>query len=509
MAWLCSGRWERLARVGKAFRPKVQEISIFGIEDLRKQGMPDRLPHLIHEITRLKAELDALQPMPREAEDKLWKKLRMEWNYNSNHIEGNTLTYSETEALIYFDRTSGDHTLQEYEEMRAHDVAIALVKEWAADKSFRITQSHIRLLNRVILVRPFWKDAMTPDGKPSRKLIEVGEYKSYPNSVRTSTGEMFLYDSPEETPGRMGELMDWYLNESSDLPPVSIAAEVHYRFIRIHPFDDGNGRVARLLVNYILMLHGFPPIVVESAGKDKYRAALQKADAGDVLAFHAFLAERQIASLELALKAARGERIDEPGDALKRLELLKRQLKQVDEEQTIQLRFSNAVVFDIAQGWWKTLASKTTEFASTIEEMFSSSRVHLTIGRSHFPSMTFSHFEIDDSIRDAWKFSLEREEMYSYDTKLRIKFEFATFIKGGLKTFGLGNYVEVVFTETMFQVSTNCFHPESGSRQQTVLAEKLLHQTLTEEDVSSIANQFFKSLVDEIEYRIKENGILP
>jgi Fic family protein len=94
--------------------------------------------------------------------------------------------------------------------------------------------------------------------------------------VLTRTGEMFYFASPEETPAKMAELMAWY-NENvnkEDTNAVLFATEFHYRFIRIHPFDDGNGRLARLLMNFILMLKGYPPAIIKTEDKDAYYNAL-------------------------------------------------------------------------------------------------------------------------------------------------------------------------------------------------------------------------------------------
>lgn len=283
----------------------------------------------IIKVNLLKAQLDEMRPLSRQAEDKLWQKLRLEWDFNSNHIEGNTLTYGETMLLLLHDKTTGDHQKREYDEMQAHDVAIHMVREWAADNERDITEADIKNLNRIILVKPYWKEALTYDGQQTRRQILVGDYKQYANSVRLKSGEMFHYATPEETPREMQDLMDWY--KSNEIQhPVYLAAELHYRFIRIHPFDDGNGRVARLLVNYVLMRHGYTPIIIKSADKENYLTALQKADAGDRAAFWEYIAAQQVWALELEIKAAKGESIDEPEDIDKEIARLKREFEQND-----------------------------------------------------------------------------------------------------------------------------------------------------------------------------------
>lgn len=285
------------------------------------------MEQLLEKIDRLKAEYDALLPLAPERQKALEKKFRLEFNFNSNHIEGNTLTYGETELLLYFDDTKGHHTMREYEEMKAHDVAYQLIRQWANDPR-PMSEVEIKNLNETLLVRPFWKDAITPDGQPTRRQILVGEYKQQPNSVRLANGEIFEYTSPLETPAKMQELVEWYRKQekSNKFHPLLVAALFHYRFVCIHPFDDGNGRVSRLLMNYVLLKQGYPPVVIKSADKNNYLRALNAADTGDTDSFVRYVGEQLIWSLELSIKAAKGESIEEPDDLDKEIALLQREL---------------------------------------------------------------------------------------------------------------------------------------------------------------------------------------
>lgn len=289
----------------------------------------DQLSHLLKKIDALILALESLKPLPENNQKQLDKKLRLEFNYNSNHIEGNTLTYGETELLLIFDDTKGEHTYREYSEMKAHDVAFRLVQDWAANPEKPLTEWDIKNLNGTILVQPFYKDAITPNGQKIRRLIKVGDYKEYPNSVLLPNGEIFDYASPAETPMLMGDLMAWWRTESAnpETHPVVLAALFHYRFVRIHPFDDGNGRISRLLMNYSLLKSGLPPVIIKSTDKRGYLSALNQADAGDLDAFVYYVAKQVIWSLELSIKAAKGESIEESDDLDKEIALLKKELK--------------------------------------------------------------------------------------------------------------------------------------------------------------------------------------
>lgn len=286
--------------------------------------------HLINKINALQQELASLQPLPADRQEKLDRKFRLEFNYNSNHIEGNTLTYGETELYLIFDKTTGDHSGREYEEMKASDAALRMIQEYALDKERPLTESFIKELHKLILVRPYWADAMTPSGQPTRREIKVGQYKSQPNSVRLQNGEMFHYASPEETPSQMGDLIQWYRDEleKQELHPVALAALLHYKFVRIHPFDDGNGRMSRLLMNYVLYVHGLPPVIVKSADKKNYLFALNKADSGDIDAFVEYVGEQMLWSLEISAKAGKGEDIEEKEDLYKEIEIWKKGIER-------------------------------------------------------------------------------------------------------------------------------------------------------------------------------------
>ncbi|MCY4647069.1 MAG: Fic family protein [Gammaproteobacteria bacterium] len=251
--------------------------------------------------------------MREEDDERLWRKLRLEWNYNSNHIEGNTLSYYETELLLIHGRTAGGHPMRHYEEMKAHDASVDHTRNLASAERV-LGEGDIRDLNKILLKEPFWHIAQTPDGQQTRKRIVPGEYKTQPNHVRTATGELHRFAEPEETPALMQawisdfrlDLGDSALSESR-LP--LFLAESHWSFLRIHPFDDGNGRTARLLTNYVLLRSGLPPMVIKSADRDRYIGALQNADVGRMEPLAGFMLENVLWSLGLAIRAAKGESI--------------------------------------------------------------------------------------------------------------------------------------------------------------------------------------------------------
>lgn len=326
-------------------------------------------------IQDLYEEWSSLQPLSREDGERLWEKIRLEWNYNSNSIEGNTLTYSETELLLIHGRAEGGHPIRDYEEMKAHNVGIKKVREYAEDKEYCLTEADIRSLNLIILKEPFWKEAETPDGQPTRKEVFPGRYKNQPNHVRTATGEIFKFALPEETPAKMRELMEWF-RENIESHPASIAsflAELHHRFIFIHPFDDGNGRIVRLWINYALMRFGYPPVVIKSEDREGYIAAIQKADTGNIEALAVYLGKSLISWLETGIKAARGEDISESRDVDKEVDIFIKSEKAKGLKDIKPL--SRRDMEEIYEQFWITLFKVFENQFEQFNELFYSSKV--------------------------------------------------------------------------------------------------------------------------------------
>jgi Fic family protein len=288
------------------------------------------LIEILQQIDSLKQETDSLPTKKTELERIFWDKFRLEFNYNSNHMEGNTLTYGHTQILLKSGDVVGKYNIRELQEMKAHDLALKNIRQAADDPEFRLSQKFIKEINQLILVEPFYSEAITPEGKPTQKRIVPGEYKKTPNSVRLSNGEMYFYASPEETPALMSDLIDWYQKETEtkELHPVEIAALFHYKIVRIHPFDDSNGRTARLLMNYILLKNGFSPLVIESNDKKNYLIALQEADAGDKEAFVLYISNIGLRWQRKYTRASKGEKIEEDGDLDKEIDLLKKRLSK-------------------------------------------------------------------------------------------------------------------------------------------------------------------------------------
>lgn len=293
-------------------------------------------------IQELYNEWKSVQPLSAEVQSKIDRKFMLEFNYNSNHIEGNTLTYGQTELLLMFGKVDSDAKMHDLEEMKAHNVGLKMMQEEANASDRPLTEYFIRELHRTLLREDYTMRKELPDGNTTTYTVHAGQYKTRPNSVITTTGERFEYASPEETPALMTDLVEWYniaTNEGA-LSAIELASLFHYRYIRIHPFEDGNGRIARLLVNFILLRAGYPMIIVRSNDKDKYLSALNNSDlkVGLVPSEGAHASIEQIQpfveymkgclerALNIRIRAAKGESIEEEDDWKKQMSLIKAKL---------------------------------------------------------------------------------------------------------------------------------------------------------------------------------------
>jgi Fic family protein len=283
----------------------------------------------IESAAMLKRELDALRPISGEQEARIWQKFRFDWNYHSNNIEGNSLTFGETKSLLLHNITAQGKPLKDHIEITGHNQAIDELIE-ISQGSRSVTEAFIRNLHTLILRERYLSQAETAEGVKTTKWIEVGQYKTASNHVKTATGEIFRFAEPMDVPEKMRELCQ-KINDSpltSDTSALIQAAKLHYDFVLIHPFDDGNGRMARLMMNLMLIRYGFPPAIVKTEDKSNYFSALRQADGGQIEVFVEYIAGCVCTSLKTMLAGARGESIDEPDEQDRQIKMLERLLDQ-------------------------------------------------------------------------------------------------------------------------------------------------------------------------------------
>ena len=337
------------------------------------------LKDLLQRIDQGKAEVDALRPLTEEQEGRIMQKFRLDWNYHSNAIEGNSLTYGETIAFLMEGLTAKGKPFKDHLDIKGHNEAINYLMYFIQNRN-ELSEKVIRELHAMILVEPYSNPAQTPDGQQVEKRVTLGACKSLPNHVKTPTGEIHYYATPEETPAKMTDLVDWLREHQTkkDLHPLILAATFHHRFVAIHPFDDGNGRMSRLLMNLLLMQAGYPPVVIKQQDRQAYYYALRQADAGDWSTFVEYIGENQLHALDIQLRGAKGESMEEPDDLDKEIALLKGSLG--GKEDTIQ--GSEAKIRDLVQASFLPLFQEIQKRCSLLNDLFYRSWDRIKFARS-------------------------------------------------------------------------------------------------------------------------------
>lgn len=290
--------------------------------------MTSTLRSLLDRIDALRAEIDGLRPLDADALGRAMQRLRLEWTYHSNAIEGNSLDYGETRALLMHGVTAHGKPLKDHLDIRRHREVIEYLEAMVREGE-PVTQATLRELHLQLMGDTYEVQAQTPDGGWITREEQGGAYKSHPNHVRTATGETHYYATPEETPARMTDLMDAFTRlqaevEAGETHPLVAAATLHHGLVEIHPFADGNGRLARVLMNLLLMRAGFPPAVLRQERRDAYFGALAEADAGDLQPFLAFVAEEMEETMRLYLRALLNE--PDPDAFSRRVAIMRREM---------------------------------------------------------------------------------------------------------------------------------------------------------------------------------------
>ncbi|MDG1287942.1 MAG: Fic family protein [Rickettsiales bacterium] len=241
-------------------------------------------------LTDKKEQLDRFRPMPDALVRNLDDWFRVELTYTSNAIEGNTLTRRETALVVEKGLTVGGKSLTEHLEANNHAQALDWVREQFNRRPSELNENDILTIHNIIL-----------------KGIDdenAGHYRSV--SVRIS-GSAVVLPNPLKVPDLMQGFIEW-IQTSTDLHPVEFAAEVHYRLVTIHPFVDGNGRTARLLMNMILLMLGYPSAIIRKRDRLAYIGSLEKAQLGGAKDDFIKIIKKAVdRSLDIYLKAARGE----------------------------------------------------------------------------------------------------------------------------------------------------------------------------------------------------------
>ncbi|MCB9034528.1 MAG: Fic family protein [Chitinophagales bacterium] len=219
------------------------------------------LDKYLERIAQKKLLLDTYRPIPSYQLNAIKESLNLEWVYNSNSIEGNTLTLQETKLILEEGFTIKGKSLREHFEAVNHQEAIDFVESLISDK-YILKVTDIMEIHALVL----------------QKIEKEFAGRFRTGGVRIA-GANYLPPNALKVNAFIDDLIAWY-NESN-INNIVKNAIFHHRFVWIHPFFDGNGRTVRLITNLLLMQVGFPPAIILRNDRKKYYAALNQANKGN------------------------------------------------------------------------------------------------------------------------------------------------------------------------------------------------------------------------------------
>jgi Fic family protein len=240
---------------------------------------------ILERIEIKKKQLAKLRPLPQAVLKRLKSELAIEWTYNSNAIEGNTLTLQETRLVLEQGITIKGRNLREHFEVKNHEKAIHLVEELARPK-YTLNEKDIFSIHSLVL-----------------ENIESEFAGRYRNGQVRILGANFIPPNFVKVSALMKELVI-YTNDNPDkVNQVELISRFHHRFVWIHPFFDGNGRTARLLMNLLFLKFGYPPAIILKNNRKQYYRSLNQANKGDYKEFVLLIAQALERSLDLYLES--------------------------------------------------------------------------------------------------------------------------------------------------------------------------------------------------------------
>ncbi len=254
---LQDGRIEGAVKNGNSWNIPVDAIKPVDKRVIKQDSIEfviDLEDRYFNEVDQLKRELDSKRPIPKETLRSLEDSINLEWTYNSNGIEGNTLTLRETQVVLE-GITVGGKSIKEHLEAINHEKAILYLNDLVKEKN-PITEWNIKSIHQLIL-----------------KDIDSENAGRYRRENVTIKGATHIPPDYMKVPELMEILVLNYKNWN-DFHPIIQAALLHGELVKIHPFVDGNGRTSRLLMNLDLMNRGYNPVVIKKENRLEYYEAL-------------------------------------------------------------------------------------------------------------------------------------------------------------------------------------------------------------------------------------------
>jgi Fic family protein len=313
----------------------------------------------LHKIEEKRSRLTELGGLSAPAAKNLDEWYLVELTYTSNAIEGNTLSRAETALVVEKGLTVAGKSIQEHLEASNHAQAWEWIKSRAAKNGYKFSEQDLLELHQMIL----------------QKIDEssAGRYRNVPVRI---AGSRVILPNPLKVPDLMKKYFEWLKEKPED--SILQACEAHYRLVSIHPFTDGNGRTARLVMNLLLLTAGYPPIIVRKEDRQEYLSSLESAQLGGTMdKYYELMLSGLSRSLDIYLEAAGVVRQKEVPDTLFKIGVLANLMGESVATIRHWTKLGLLPVAGYTKGGYQLYAPKLVETIKQIRELQKEKRLSL------------------------------------------------------------------------------------------------------------------------------------
>lgn len=435
----------------------------------------------LQEIDRLQQQIEAAGKFSEEVRKKINYKFRLDWNYHSNSMEGNTLTLDETRSVMVNNLTIEGKPLRDVIEMRGHDNVVTEMLSVGKGET-RLSERRIKDIHKAIVHE-----------EDPEKQQAVGQWKIKPNYLYNYKKERFDFVAPELVAERIHTLLNTtnavidaiFAKKKDAMHPVTLAFWFHLEYVSIHPFYDGNGRTARIFSNLILIACGYPPLIIDTREKETYNRYLADIQAygGAPDLFYGFLADKLMRSQQLVLDALAGKSIDEPSDIDKELSLFVLQATAI--EPIGALKATKEIVFDTYQNSIKPLFKLIEEKHHTLDKLFAENIYFRSANDGNISSIPLDTFE------SLLAKLVEKKDNHIYNLAITIRH--SAYQNNGMNMFSVIFKLMVYFGDYQYTIQND----------NQVLATLTYSNPISYSQLEVIVSKFVKENLEEIKHRRK------
>jgi Fic family protein len=431
--------------------------------------------------------------------NKINNKFRLEWNFNSNSMEGNTLTMEETRSVMVGNLDVRQKPIKDVLEMKGHDVVISDILKIGKGE-MRLSEKRIKDIHLGIMHEE------NPDDKN-----KIGQWKKVPNEIINSKGEKYQFVEPELVIDRIHDLLnrtnaaiDLIQSNSKNAPhPIDVALQFHLEYLEIHPFYDGNGRTARILTNLILIALGYTPFWITKSERSIYYNYISDIQGygGKKEAFYGYVSNLILRSEQLVLDVIDGKEIAEDDDLDKEIALLKRNL--INKKDEVVPR-SNEVILELYNNSIKKLFTQLIEKTQQFDDLFVEKKYRSSAEQGKSVNEGIEYFDdffekVDKSLnsKDDIEYIMNNLHKIKIDD-LSLDISLEGFKHDGTNTFGQYISLYVLFQQYYYVINNSNSYSNEG-----YFLKKLYSEPLTDIEIKDIVNKLVSKLLKDIKAAIK------